>query len=387
MEKVYIAGIGQTAVGEMWERSLASLSNEAIQRAFKEAGKPHVDALYVGNLLASAASSQANLGALIVSNSGLGGIETMTAEAGEASGAAALRMGYLAVRSGYVRTALVVGVEKYTDLVGNGMGNITAHSMDYDHEAVQGLTPLGQAGLLMSRYLDVYHPPREALGALPILAHTNAIQNPYAMYRKAISSSAYKKAGLVCDPMNLFDAAPYADGAAALLITSDEKIGELNGKALIEISASNSTIDALALHDRPDALAFSAVTVSIQKALAQAGISWDEINFFELWDAYSIFGILSVEACGLAARGEGWRWLAEGDHSSKGRLPLVTMGGNKARGFPIGAAGVYQAVETVLQLRGLAGANQVDGVQVALLQAMGGPASNVITHILSKLKK
>jgi acetyl-CoA C-acetyltransferase len=384
MENVYIAGIGQTAVGELWERSLESLSNEAIQCALKEAGKPHVDALYVGNLLASAASNQANMGTLIVSNSGLGGIETMTAEAGEASGAAALRMGYLSVKSGYVRTALVVGVEKYTDMVGSGMESITAHSMDYDHEAVQGLTPLGQAGLLMARYFDAYHPPREALGALSILAHAHAVQNPYAMYRKEISSNAYLQAGLVCDPLNLFDAAPYADGAAALLLTSDKKIGMAGGKELIEISASNSTIDALALHDRPDALAFSAVTISVQKALTQAGINWNAISLFELWDAYSIFGILTVEACGLAARGEGWRWLAEGDHSSKGRLPLVTMGGNKARGYPIGAAGVYQAVEAVQQLRGTAGENQVQGARSALVQAMGGPASNVISHIFSK---
>lgn len=384
MEKVYIAGIGQTAVGELWERSLESLSNEAIQRALKEAGKPDVDALYVGNLLASAASSQANLGVKIATNSGLVGLETMTAEAGEASGAAALHLGYLAVRSGYVRTALVVGVEKYTDIVGSGVENVIAQTMDYDFEAMQGLTPLGQAGLLMARYLDAYHPPRETLGALPILAHTNAINNPYAMYRKAISVEAYQKAGLVCDPLNLYDAAPYADGAAALLITSDEKLSQAAGKTPIEIIASNSTIDALALHDRPDALAFSAVTISVQKALAQADVNWDEIDLFEPWDAFSIFGILSVEACGLAARGEGWRWLAEGDHSPKGRLPLVTMGGNKARGFPLGAAGVYQAVEAVQQLRGDAGANQVEGARTVMVQAMGGPASNVITHIFSK---
>ncbi|MCJ7549612.1 MAG: thiolase domain-containing protein [Anaerolineae bacterium] len=384
MEKVFIAGIGQTAVGELWERSIESLSNEAIQRALKEAGKPHVDALYVGNLLASAASSQANLGVKLATNSGLVGLETMTAEAGEASGAAALRLGYLAVRSGYVRTALVVGVEKHTDIVGSSVENVIAQTMDYDFEAMQGLTPLGQAGLLMARYLNAYHPPREALGALPILAHANAVNNSHAMYRRAITTDAYQQAGLVSDPLNLFDAAPYADGAAALLITSDENLSQINGNAPIEITASNSTIDALALHDRPDALAFSAVTISIQKALVQAGVSWDEIDLFELWDAYSIFGILSVEACGLAARGEGWCWLAEGDHSPKGRLPLVTMGGNKARGFPLGAAGVYQAVEAVQQLRGDAGANQVEGAKTAMVQAMGGPASNVITHIFSK---
>jgi acetyl-CoA C-acetyltransferase len=384
MEKVYIAGIGQTEVGELWERSLENLSAEAILGALKDGGRPKVDALYVGNLLASAASGQSNLGAKIATNAGLTGLETITAEAGEASGAAALRLGYLAVKSGYVRTALVVGVEKFTDTVGSSTENMIAHSTDYDFEAMQGLTPLGQAGLLMARYLDANKPPREAMGALPILAHTNAANNPYAMYRRAISSEAYLKAGMVSDPLNMFDAAPYADGAAALLLTSDEKICKAAGKAAIEIRASSGSIDALALHDRPDALAFSAVTLSTQKALARAGVEWKEIDLFEVWDAFSIYGLLSVEACGLAARGDGWRWLMEEDHSPKGELPLVTMGGNKARGYPLGAAGIYQVVEAVLQLRGEAGANQVRGAKTALTQAMGGPASNVITHIFSR---
>ena len=336
MEKVYIAGIGQTEVGELWERSLESLSAEAILGALRDAGRPKVDALYVGNLLASAVSMQANLGAKIAGNSGLIGLETITAEAGEASGAAALRLGYLAVKSGYVRTALVVGVEKFTDSVGSGSEGMVAQSTDYDFEAMQGLTPLGQAGLLMARYLDSYHPQREAMGAL-------------------------------------------------LLLTSDEEISKMAGKTTIEIKASCSAIDALALHDRPDALAFSAVTISTQKALAKAGVEWKEIDLFEVWDAFSIYGLLSVEACGLSARGDGWRWLKEEDHSPKGELPLVTMGGNKARGYPLGAAGVYQAVEAVLQLRGKAGTNQVSGAKTAITQAMGGPASNVITHIFSRL--
>ena len=120
MTKVYIAGIGQTKVGELWDRSLRNLSAEAILKTLKDAGKPQVDALYVGNLLASVASNQANLGAMIAPNAGLNGVEAITAEAGEASGAAAVRMGYLAVKSGYVRTVLVVGVEKYKNITKKG---------------------------------------------------------------------------------------------------------------------------------------------------------------------------------------------------------------------------------------------------------------------------
>lgn len=379
MSEVFIAGIGMTPVGEHWELSLANLSARALLAAIKDAGNLRPQALYVGNFLASTMSAQANLGTLIADNAGLGHIEAFTAEAGEASGAAALHMGYLAVKSGYVNAALVVGVEKYTDMVGAEVEGFVSQSMDSDFEATEGLTPAGQAGMLMSRYMDSYRAPREAFSSLTLLAHANAVHNPIAMYRKAVTLDAYNKAPMLAFPLNLFDAAPYADGAAAILLVNEALAKPKNS---VRIAASSVVVDALALHDRPDALAFSAVTLSTQKALAQAGLDWDEINLFELWDAFSIFGILTIEACGLAARGEGWRWLQDNDLSLKGKLPLLTMGGNKARGFPLAAAGVYQAAEAVLQLRGNAGANQIQGAKTALVQALGGPASTVISHIL-----
>jgi acetyl-CoA C-acetyltransferase len=244
---------------------------------------------------------------------------------------------------------------------------------------MEGLTPAGQAGILMSRYLETCHAPREAFASLPILAHANAVHNPNAIYRKAITQEAYNNAPAIAYPLNLFDAAPYADGAAAVLLVNEDLA---RSKNFIRLAASSVVIDAMALHDRLDPLAFSAVTLSTQKAMAQAGLDWDSIDMFELWDAFSIFGILTIEACGLSAHGEGWRWLQDNDLSINGPLPLLTMGGNKARGFPLGAAGIYQVAEAVLQLRGTAGKNQVPNARTALTQAMGGPASTVITHIL-----
>jgi acetyl-CoA C-acetyltransferase len=381
MSEVFIAGIGMTPVGDHWELSLANLSARAILAAIKDAGNIRPQAMYVGNFLASTMSGQANLGTLLVDNTGLGHIETFTAEAGEASGAAALHMGYLAIKSGYVDSVLVVGIEKYTDVVGPEVEGFVSQSMDYDFEATEGLAPVGQAGMLMSRYMESCRAPRESFAAVPMLAHANAVHNPNAMYRKAVTLETYNKAPKLAYPLNLYDAAPYADGAAAVLLVNENLAKSQNR---VQITASSVVVDALALHDRTDPLAFSAVTLSVQKALAQAGLDWDSIDLFELWDAYSIFGILTIEACGLSARGDGWRWLQETDLSPKGHLPLLTMGGNKARGFPLAAAGVYQVAEAVMQLRDTAGTNQVQGAKTALTQAMGGPASTVITHILKK---
>ncbi len=381
MSEVFIAGIGTTPVGEHWQLSLANLSARALLAAIKDFGGIRPQALYVGNYLASTLSGQANLGTKIAGNAGLGHIETFTAEAGEASGAAALHMGYLAIKSGYINAALVVGVEKYTDMVGAEVEGFASYSMDADFEATEGLTPAGQAGMLMSRYMEACHAPRDVFASLPLLAHANAVHNPNALFRKSVSRETYANAPMLSFPLNLFDAAPYADGAAAVMLVNEDLARSRN---MVRIAASDVVIDALALHDRPDPLAFSAVTLSVQKALSQAGTDWDTIDLFELWDAYSIFGTLTIEACGLSARGEGWRWLQDNDLSPKGKLPLLTMGGNKARGFPLAAAGVYQAVEAVLQLRGNAGVNQVPGAKTALIQAFGGPASTVISHILCK---
>ena len=380
MSEVFIAGIGMTPVGEHWELSLANLSARAMLAAIKDAGNIRPDAVYAGNFLASTMSEQANLGTLITDNAGFGHIETFTAEAGEASGAAAFHMGYLAVRSGYVKAALIVGVEKYTDMVGAEVDGLVSQSMDSDFEATEGLTPAGQAGILMSRYMESCRAPRDSFGSLPLLAHANAVHNPNAMYRKPVTLDTYNKAPILSFPLNLFDAAPYADGAAAVLLVNEDLAKSRN---LVRVAASNVVVDTLALHDRPDPLAFSAVTLSVQKALSQDGIDWEAVDLFELWDAYSIFGMLTIEACGLAARGDGWRWLQDNDLSPKGKLPLLTMGGSKARGFPLAAAGIYQAAEAVLQLRGNAGANQVEGAKTVLIQAFGGPASTVITHILT----
>ncbi|HEY60661.1 MAG TPA: thiolase domain-containing protein [Anaerolineae bacterium] len=385
MQEVVIAGIGQTPVGEHWQLSLRNLSALAIREAIADSGGLKPQAMYVGNFLASVASHQANLGALLAGNVGLDGIEAISAEAGEASGAAALCMGYLAVSSGFVNVALVVGVEKVTDVVGQEMETLLAQSSDYDFEAVEGLTPTGQAALLMNSYIHQYNVERDVFADLAIIAHENAINNPKAMYQRAISREAYRKAPVVCEPLNLLDIAPYADGAAAVILTRRELAPTNGSHPMVEVAGIGFNTDALALHDRADLLAFDAVRISTQAALEKAGVGIQQMDFFETWDAFSIYVVLSLEAAGFARRGEGWKLLKNSMLSLEGELPIATMGGLKARGFPLGAAGVYQVVDAVMQLRGQAGKNQIKGAQMALVQALGGSAASSVTYVLKRL--
>jgi acetyl-CoA C-acetyltransferase len=386
MTEVVIAGIGQTPVGEHWEESLRSLAIQAIRAAMADSGGLQPGALYAGNALAANLSRQAHLGALLADAAGLAGIEAASLEAGGASGGAALRQGYLAVASGLVEVALVVGVEKFTERSGAEVEAAMLTTTDSDFEAIQGLTPTAQAALIMRRYMYEFKVPKSGLAGFALNAHANGTGNPNALYRKAIQRETYQKAETVSDPLNLFDIAPLADGAAALILTRRELLPEKFPHPLVRIAASASASDTLALHDRSDPLGFAAAQCSVEQALQKADIDREDVSLFEYHDVFSIFAALSLEAASFASRGAGWKLAGDGTLTLKGKLPCATMGGLKARGFPGGATGVYQAVEAVLQLRGQAGVNQIANPHYALIQSLGGPASTAVTHVLESLE-
>jgi acetyl-CoA C-acetyltransferase len=382
MTDVIIAGIGQTPVGEHWEISLRSLAIKAMLAAIHDAGGLRPQALFVGNMLAPAISHQAHLGDLLADFAGLSGIEAVLVEASGASGAAALRQGYLAVASGAVDTALVVGIEKVTDYVGPEVDAALATASDSDFEAVQGVTPAALAALLMRRYMYEFNVPADGLAGFALTAHENAVSNPNAMFQKAISAEAYRQAEIISEPLNMLDVAPNADGAAAVLLTRSDLLPKGYAHPLVKIAGSAIASDTLALHDRVDLLAFDAVRISVEKALHKAGLRREQVSFFEYHDAFSIYAALSLEAAGFAARGQGWKMAHDGSISRTGSLPCATLGGLKARGNPGSASGVYQAVEAATQLWGQAGTAQVANAKVGLIQSLGGPAATAVTHIL-----
>lgn len=381
--EVFVAGVGLTPVGEHWNSSLRDLALEAIQAARADAGGLRPQALYVANMLAPALSGQTHLGALLADFAGLRGIEATSFEAAGASGGVALRQAYLAVRSGLIDVALVVGVEKVTDRVGPSVDAAMAMAADADHEAVQGLTPAAQAGLLMRRYLHEVGAPDDALAGFSLTAHANAVQSPHAFLRRAISLEDYRSAPRESDPLNLYDVAPLADGAAALVLARGEALTGVGDRPLVRVAGSAVAITALALHDQTDVLALDAAERSTRAAYEQAGLGAEEIDVFELHDAFSIYAALALEASGFAPRGAGWRLATDGEIGLQGRIPAMTFGGSKARGEVGGATGLYQAAEVVLQIQQRAGANQVPEARVGMAQCVGGAGATVATHILA----
>ncbi len=382
MRKIAILGIGQTKIDEHWETSLRDLAVEAALAALQDAGRDTAEALFVGNMLSPLVSGQNQLGALIADWAGLKNAEAVKIEAACGSGAAAFRAGLMAVASGEIDSALVVGVEKMTDKAGHDITAALATAADADYEVEQGVSFVGLNALIMRRYMHEYGWKHADFAPFSINAHANAMHNPFARLHQKITVDAFEKSSMVATPINLLDASPTGDGAAAALIVPAEQV---NGNPIkILVAGSASATDTLAIHSRREPLFLSAAYASAKQAYAQAGVGLKDINVFELHDAFSIMSALSLEACGFAERGQAIRLGLDNEIGPKGRIPICTRGGLKARGHPVGATGMYQIVEVIQQLREQCGATQVDGARTGMAQNIGGSGATIVTHILER---
>jgi acetyl-CoA C-acetyltransferase len=381
MRDVSIVGIGQTPVGEHWDKSLKELAGDAVTAAIKDAKVERVDALYVGNMLSGVLNGQEHLGALVSDWVGLRGVEAVKVEAACGSGAAALRLGYVAVAGELADVVVVSGVEKMTDRPSSQVTAALAMASDGDFEAQNGLSFVALNALLMRRYMHEYHVQHRDFAPFTINAHKNAVANPNALFSHPVTVEDFCSAKMIADPVNLLDSSPVCDGAAAIVLCPTEMARSFTDRP-IRIRACAAATDTISLHDRRDVLGLEGVAVSAAKAYRQAGVTPKDIDLFELHDAFTIMSVLSLEASGFADRGRGVRLGGDGNIAIGGQIPITTMGGLKARGHPVGATGIYQAIEVVEQLRGQAGANQVRDARLGMTQNIGGSGATVVTTIL-----
>lgn len=379
MRKIAVLGIGQTKIDEHWEKSLREIAGEAAFAALQDAGVEKVDSLFVGNMLSPLINGQNQLGSFLADWIGLWKQEAVKIEAACGSGAAAFRSALMAVASGDIESALVVGVEKMTDKAGRDVTAALATAADADYEVEQGVSFVGINALVMRRYMHEYGWKHEDFAQFSINAHANAMHNPYARLHEKISVEKFEKSSMVATPINLLDASPIGDGAAAMVIVPAEKVAR---KPRIVVEASAAATDSIAVHSRKDPLFLQAAYESSRRAYEMAGVTPADIDVFELHDAFSIMAALSLEASGFAERGQGVRLALENEINPKGRVPVCTRGGLKARGHPVGATGVYQLVEVVQQLRGECGQTQVADAKIGMAQNIGGSGASILTHIL-----
>ncbi len=387
MRSVSIIGAGCTRFGERWDDSLRDLVVETGIMAIEDASVSgeEIDGLYVGNMSGGRFVEQEHIGALISDCAGLSRLHVPSTrvEAACASGGLALRQAVLAVASGYSDVVIAAGVEKMTDVTGGVAADALAAAADREWECFFGATFPALYAMIARLHMHRYGTSREELAAVAVKNHHNGCMNPISQYQMEITVEKVMRSPLVADPLRVLDCSPITDGAAALVLAPTEEAQKYSD-APIKILATAQASDTLALHDRRDITTLDASVYAAKKAFGQARLEPKDVDFAEVHDAFTIGEIVAIEDLGFVEKGEGGRAAEEGLTWIGGKIPINTSGGLKACGHPVGATGIKQAYEMVLQLRGEAGKRQVEGAEVGLTHNVGGCGGTALVHIMSR---
>lgn len=385
MRDVAIIGVGITKFGELWDKSFRNLIAEAGTKAILDAGieGKEIDALFVGSMSPGRFVGQEHVGALVADSSGLHvmNIPATRVENACASGGLALRQAYISVASGMHDIVVVGGVEKMTDVMGGEATDILAMAADQEWEAFFGVTFPALYAMIARRHMHEYGTTREQLAEVAVKNHENGLLNPHAHFRRKITVDDVLNAPMVADPLTVLDCSPISDGAAALVLAPLDKAKHYTDK-IVKIAGSGQASDSLALHGREDICTFKATVEAGRQAYKQAGIEPKDVDLAEVHDCFTIAEILAIEDLGFVNKGEGGKAVEEGRTRIDGDIPVNPSGGLKAKGHPVGATGIAQAAEVVLQLRGEADKRQVKDAEIGLTHNIGGSGATCVVHIL-----
>jgi acetyl-CoA C-acetyltransferase len=379
--KINVLGAHATKFGELWNVSPRALAKEAMEGALKASNlkTAQVDALFVGNMLSGILGNQANLGSLFVEELGVQ-IPAFRMEGACASGGLALHNAINSLKGGQYKTVLVLGIEKMTD---HSSDEITSALMaaGSDEERMAGVTFPGVYALMAQAYMQKYGVTEEELASVSVKNHFHGSFNPKAQFQSLIAIADVMKSPKIADPLKLLDCSPISDGAAAIVITSENMVSKV--RKPISIVASEVSTDTLSLHDRKSFTSLNAVVDASTKAYKKAGIKASDVDVAEIHDCFSISEAIATEDLGFSEKGQGAKDISKGKRTLfKGDIITNSSGGLKACGHPVGATGIKQIVELTEQLRGTAGKRQVKGAKIGLAHNVGGSGTVAVIHIL-----
>lgn len=378
---VHVIDVGYTRIGDHWGRSISELAYESCQKILKSSPEPP-EGVMVANAVSEISSSQQNLGPLIADALQLDRVSAIEVEAAGASGAAAIHVAANMIRSGQLKSALVVGVEKMRDLDPAKVMIAQGLSENADYTQFFGVSFASINALIARLYMQKYDVSRDKLSAFPVIAHRNSSTADHAQFRKKFTAEDVSRSEIVSEPLRVLDCAPIGDGAASALLASGDVLKPEQKRESAQLISTENSSGRMNFFERENILHFGSTQTAARKALKKANLQVEDVDLFEIHDSYSILGALVVEALGLSRPGKACDDALSGKFDLDGDHPISTFGGMKARGYPIGAAGVYQLCEAYLQLTGRAKSNQVSDAKHALIQTIGGIDGSAYVHVL-----
>ncbi len=385
MRDVAVIGVGMNRWGELWEKSHRRVWTEAALEAIADAGVDHVDAMTVGCMSGGLFMGQEHLGPLLAEQLGMGPIPATRVESACASGGLAFRQAWLAVASGEHDIVLASGVEKMTDVDGAEATFALSTAADQEYEGYHGVTFPGLYAMMARVHMHRYGTTRRQLADVAVKNHRHGSMNPLAQFPHPVTAEEVEGSVLVADPLRVLDCSPITDGAAAAVLVPLEMARKMKKSPLVRVAASAQASDSIALHDREDLCWLASTAKAAEVAYKRAGIGPKDLSFCEVHDCFTIAEIMVIEALGIAERGKGGEAASSGMTAMGGRTPVNVSGGLKSKGHPVGATGVAQVREAVLQLRGAAEKRQVKNARWGLTQNMGGTGASTVIHVFERV--
>jgi len=378
MRKVAIAGVGHTPFTFAADKSSVELFAESAMDAITESGiaAKQVQAINVGNVLGDFSEGQAMIQSYIADEIGAFYAPATRFEGACASASLAIRDAFMWVASGFYDIVLAGGVETSAKM-GTPLATRTfamAHDAHYEYPV--GLTFPGFFAMLAHLYTAKYDVPIEKLkhqmAQVSVQSHKYGMYNKYAQFHKVITVEDVLKGFMVCSPLQLLDCCPFSDGAAAMIICSEDVAKKLT-KTPVYITGVGQASSGKLSAQKDYAPRIRAREVSVKQAYDMAGIGPKDVDVCELHDCFSIASIIAAESLGFADYGKGGELWTSGECDRGGRIPINISGGLKSKGHPIGATGASQVVDIVHQMRHeVEPERQVEDIKIGLTDTLGG---------------
>jgi acetyl-CoA C-acetyltransferase len=384
MRPVAVIGLGKTPFGAFPDRDLKSLAVEASSKALKDAtiDARQVEAFYLGNFAGPSFVGQSHLAPFIAGAMDMTGIPCTRIEAACASSGSAFFHGVSAVGAGLYDLVMVTGVEKMTSQQTPRVAEILAMAGDCGSEGKAGATFPALFAMIAHRHMYQYGTQKQHLAAISVKNHANGAKNPDAHMRKVITMEQALAGKPIAEPLNIYDCSLVSDGAASVIICALERAKEWVDFP-VQVIGIAQTSDYVPLDRKDDITTFQSVRCAAEKAFSMAKMSPKQVDLAEVHDCFTIAEIVAIEDLGFVRKGQGGFYSAEGGTALSGELPVNTSGGLKAKGHPVGATGVAQICDVVIQIRGEAGERQVKKHDIGLAQNLGGSGASCVVTILA----
>jgi acetyl-CoA C-acetyltransferase len=384
MRRVAVIGIGKTAFGAFPELDLRTLASSAVRDAIADSNvaPAAVEAFYLGNFAGPSFVGQNHLAPYVAAAAGLESIPCTRIENACASSGSAFFQAWLSVAAGVYDTVVAAGVEKMTSQPTPRVTEILAGAGDMAGEGAAGATFPALFAMIARRHMHQYGTTREQLAAVAVKNHANGAKNPLAHMRKVITLEQALAGRPVSDPLTVYDCSLVSDGAAAVVLVPATQALRYTSR-IVQVLGTAQTSDFVALDLKADITVMPAVQSAAKRSYEMAGLGPQDIDLAEVHDCFTIAEIIATEDLGFTGKGEGGPFAQAGCTAIGGHIPVNTSGGLKSKGHPVGATGVGQICDLILQLRGDAGTRQVARHRIGLAQNLGGSGATCVVTILS----